>query len=384
MKKIVICTTVAITLDKLLKGQPKYLSSKYDVCIVSSDKDLLAKVASREGVNYKYINMHRDISLLSDVISLIKLTIFFINYKPDIVHSYTPKAGLLCALAGFITRVPVRIHTFTGLIFPSLNGIKHHIVKSMDKLICKMNTHLIPEGIGVRSQLISSGVVTSERICFPIGNGNINGIDVNYFDRSCISHSQLLDFNDKCGIPSSGMKFVFLGRLHKDKGIHELISAFELLQAENDDVQLIIAGWDELDEYSNIREIIHCSKSIFYIGAIDDVRLLLMDADALVLPSYREGFPNVLMQAGAMGVPVIASNITGCNEIIIDHVNGLLCEAHDAVSLFSKLSLLVNTPGLRSRLSNASRGLISERYEQNRFWCLLVKFYDEVQDEKNL
>lgn len=310
--KVIRISTVPLSLHLLLQGQLKMLAETYEVLAVSSSGEELHKVAEREGVRTCAIPMERHIAPLKDLIALIRLIILFRKEKPQIVHSLTPKAGLLAMMAARICRVPIRIHTFTGLVFPSTTGWKQQLLIATDKLTCACATYLNPEGKGVRRDLERFHITS--RALHLIGNGNINGIDLAYFDRTPeVMRQAEIYRRNPC------FTFCFVGRLVRDKGINELVSAFVRLQQEFTNCRLCLVGdfEAELDPVTpETAEHIHKHPAIKFMGWQEDIRPFLAAADAFVFPSYREGFPNVILQAGAMGLPCIVTNINGCNEII--------------------------------------------------------------------
>ncbi|CDU01204.1 glycosyltransferase family 4 protein [Vibrio coralliirubri] len=328
-KKLLIVTTVPETLSSILKGQPKKLSKNFEVSIVSSGSPLLSSVQRYEGVNCHSVNMKRGISPFMDLLSLIKMFFTIYKIKPDIVHSYTPKAGLIAMLASFINRTPVRIHTFTGLIFPTENGIKKRILIYIDRLICNCATNIVPEGLGVKNDLLSFRITTKQLEL--IGNGNVAGVDTCYFSMNKVEEKSLL-LRKKLNIPNSAFVFCFVGRFTPDKGFDELLEAFSQLPNR---AHLLLVG--ALDERLPLGEntLMHLSNHprIFQTGWLDDIRPALGLSDILVLPSYREGFPNAPLQAGSMQLPCIVSNVNGCNEIIQDGVNGWLVDAKSSSRL---------------------------------------------------
>lgn len=335
---------------------------------------MLEKVKVQENVKVVEVPMNRGISPFKDVISILRMWQVLRRLKPDIVHSYTPKAGMVAMLAGLAAGVRVRIHTFTGLVFPTSVGLKRKMLVVVDRLICFAATKVIPEGEGVAADLREYGI-TSKPLKV-IGNGNIAGVDTCFFQP------------DRCLHPENEMKasftFCFVGRLNRDKGIQELVSAFTSLEGEP--TLLLVGG---LDATAPVDEItlkhIQSHPRIQATGFLEDIRPALNACDVLVLPSYREGFPNVVLQAGAMGKPVIASDISGCNEVIEDGFNGWLVAPHDALALAERMAQVMTLSTHERRLlgSNA-RTRIVERYEQAAYRKKLLEFYEEVAIEAGL
>lgn len=371
--KVIRISTVPLSLHLLLQGQLKMLAETYEVLAVSSSGEELHKVAEREGVRTCAIPMERHIAPLKDLIALIRLIILFRKEKPQIVHSLTPKAGLLAMMAARICRVPIRIHTFTGLVFPSTTGWKQQLLIATDKLTCACATYLNPEGKGVRRDLERFHITS--RALHLIGNGNINGIDLAYFDRTPeVMRQAEIYRRNPC------FTFCFVGRLVRDKGINELVSAFVRLQQEFTNCRLCLVGdfEAELDPVTpETAEHIHKHPAIKFMGWQEDIRPFLAAADAFVFPSYREGFPNVILQAGAMGLPCIVTNINGCNEIIENGKNGIIIPPHDSEYLYRTMCGFLSSPRLVEQLTSAARPQIVQKYDRRTLWEALRKVYQE-------
>lgn len=375
--KLIRTSTVPVSLDFLLKGQLRYLQQYFEVVAVSGPGANLDNVAEREGVATRAISMHRSIHLTGDLVSFWKLYRLFKREKPAIIHSITPKAGLLSMIAGKLARVPVRIHTFTGLIFPSRTGLMYHLLKNMDRLTCAFATKIIPEGEGVKRDLIEHRV--TRKPLQVIGNGNVNGIDSTYFSPDAVSLEMREETKHKLGIANSDFVFIFIGRLVKDKGINELVQAFLVVNRQHANAKLLLVGnyEQELDPLApETLQQINSHPAIISTGFQSDVRPYLAVAHALAFPSYREGFPNVPMQAGAMGLPAIVTNINGCNEIVTDGLNGIIIPPKNTEALESAMIRLVQDRALAQQLASNARESIVSRFEQQRVWELIKAEYD--------
>lgn len=376
--KLIRTSTIPLSLDLLLKGQLAYLQQHFEVVAVSGPGEHLTNVAQREGVATWAISMHRSIHPLADLVSLWKLYRLFKRERPAIVHSITPKAGLLSMVAGYLAGVPVRIHTFTGLIFPSKTGLLQKILILMDRLLCACATRIYPEGEGVKRDLIRYGV-TSKPLEV-IGNGNVNGIDGTYFSSASLGEGALEEIRKSCGISPSDYVFVFVGRLIKDKGINELVVAFEQVHRQHPNTKLLLVGNEEpeLDPLKpETIATIRTHSNVIAAGYQNDVRPWLAVSQALVFPSYREGFPNVVMQAGAMGLPAIVTDINGCNEIITDGHNGIIIPPKHEEALREAMLRLVQEPALGQQLASQARHSIVSRFEQQTVWELIKEEYDK-------
>lgn len=373
-KKLIRVSTVPLSLHLLLQGQLKMLSEEYEVVAVSSPGEELEKVAEREGVRTVVVPMERRISPFKDLVSLFRLITLFRKEKPDIVHSLTPKAGLLSMLAAWIVRVPVRIHTFTGLVFPTATGWKQKLLMATDRLTCRCATYINPEGEGVKKDLENYHI--TGRPLHIIGNGNINGIDLAHYDRTPEVMAEVGKYReDDC------FTFCFVGRLVRDKGMNELVSAFTDLHGEFPNARLWLVGSFEqqLDPVTPQTEhhILH-HPAIRFMGWQEDVRPFLAGADAFVFPSYREGFPNVVLQAGAMGLPCIVTNINGCNEIIEDGRNGIIIPPHDREQLYLAMRTLIVSPPKTRKLASEARMQVARKYDREKLWEALRSVYGNL------
>lgn len=379
MKKLFRVATVAGSLG-FLKGQLRFLSSYYEVIAVASGPERLKQVEIEEGVRTVNISMERKISLWRDCKSLFRLVHLFRKEKPLIVHSITPKAGLLSMIAAKIARVPIRIHTFTGLLFPTSTGLKRRILMATDRITCWCATKIIPEGEGVKRDLMNCRI--TKKTLSVVANGNVNGIDLSYFNPTLFSEEFCRTRRSKIELEEHDFVFVFVGRLVGDKGINELINAF--CKINRTDTKLLLVGSyeEELDplQEGTIEEIKN-NPNIIEVGWQNDVRPYLMISDVMVFPSYREGFPNVVMQAGAMGLPSIVTDINGCNEIIVEGKNGLIIPPRDENALREAMLTMIKDATLREVMAFQARPMITSRYEQNVVWNALLEEYRLLEDK---
>ena len=372
-KKIMRSSTVATSLETFCKGLLKELSEKYEVVAVSSPDDTLDLVGRREGVKTIGVPMERHIAPLSDLKSLWRMIGVMRRERPWMVHSMTPKAGLMSMIAGWLTGVPVRVHTYTGLVFPTATGITQKILILTDRILCRCATHIIPEGQGVKRDLERYRI--TRKPMRVLANGNVRGIDMDHYDRT----PEVMAEARKIADPDK-LTYVFVGRIVGDKGVNELVEAFTRLNAECPDTRLILVGRQEadLDPVSpSTIEAIASNKAIMAVGEQQDVRPWLAASDIGVLSSYREGFPNSVIESGAMGLPSIVTDINGANEIIIPGENGLIVPPRDAEALYRAMKLLHDDKPMRDRLASRARDL-SRRYDQTIVRQALYDFYDTL------
>lgn len=372
--KIIRISTVPGSLYTFVRQQLVELKKEYDVVAVSSPGPKLKLLGEECGIRVVEVPMERHISILSDIKSLYQLIVVFIKERPDAIHSMTPKAGLLSMLAGKITGVSVRMHTFTGLVFPTSYGLKRKILMLTDKITCACATYINPEGFGVKKDLERFNI--TKKPLYVIANGNVRGVDMKWYSRT-----EQVELKAKDLRVEDKVTFCYIGRIVKDKGINELVWAFSQLNKEYSNTRLILIGVleDKLDPikpeiYSEIMN----NKSINYVGPQNDVRPWLAASDIYVFPSYREGMPNSLLEAGAMGLPSIVTNINGNNEIIVDGKNGEIIPARNQDALYNKMREWVNNKEKVSRMAGNARRMIGERYSQDIVLAETIKVYHEL------
>ena len=378
-KKIIRTATVPLSLDLFCRGLLRDLSSRYEIIALSSPQPELDSIRKRDKVRTISVPMARKIAPFSDLKSLFELIRVFRKERPDMVHSITPKAGLLSMMAAKWTRVPVRIHTFTGLIFPYEKGWKRRLLMTTDRLTASCATHVIPEGVGIRDDLIRFRI--TRKPLRVLGNGNVRGIDLSHYVRTEKLSRRAADLRNIYNIPDDGFAFVFVGRLDRDKGIDELVQAFRKLDKEYPNVHLFLVGAEEPEGKSILDETKEIIAQDDHIHLSDgwqaDVRPWYAAADALVHPSRREGFPNVVIEAGAMGLASIVTDINGSREIVKDGLNGTIVPAQDPEALYGAMKDFLEHPEKVQEMAAAARDL-SKRYEQKYVRQCLDVFYREV------
>lgn len=375
--KIIRTSTVPGSLNTFCKGLLRELQEQdgYEVVAVSSPAPVLDEIAEREGVRTVAVPMERHIAPLKDLKSLFGLIRVFRREKPTMVHSMTPKAGLLSMIAAWACRVPVRVHTFTGLVFPTATGLSQKILILTDRITCACATHIVPEGEGVKNDLINYRI--TKKPLKVLGQGNVRGIDLTYYN------PELREVQaEGAKIRTEGLfTFIFVGRLVRDKGINELVRAFSQLNTQYPHTRLLLVGPYEEDldplEPETVAAIDN-NKAIVAVGSQKDVRPWLAASDAFVFPSYREGFPNVVIEAGAMGLPSIVTDINGSREIIIDGDNGIIIPPRRSETLRQAMEIFLTDKDMAQKLSRNARPLIASRYEQSYVRRCLKEYYREI------
>lgn len=381
MPKLLRITTVPLSLKVLLRGQMRFMQEHgFEVIMVSADGPELNDVKAYEQCRHEIVPMTRKITPFRDLLALIRLTLLIRRIKPDIVHSHTPKAGLLAMTAARFAGVKVRIHTIAGLRFMTVKGFTRKVLVSMEKLTAASATHVWPNSYSLL-EYVRENKLVPERKLRVIGKGSSNGIDLSRYSPQVPPPEKVKATKEKIGYQDDLIYFLSVGRIVHDKGIDELVSAFVRCYEANDKVRLIMVGSfeDELDPVSDkARNLLQNHPGIIMAGWSDAVEYYMLFAYALLHPSHREGFPNVVLQAGAMGCPVICSRIEGNVDIVEDGVTGMLFEKGDEDQLYERLCIAVKSPEKIQGYAGNLRRKIETWFDQRIVFGLLKEAYTEL------
>lgn len=380
-RTILRITTLPIALKILLEGQMKFMSEHgFKIIMVSSDGKERDDLIRDENCQHVIVNMTRKITPFQDIESLFKLVKVIRKYKPDIVHTHTPKAGFLGMIAAMICRTKVRIHTVAGLPLMSESGMKYRLLKVIERITYASATSVWPNSTSI-SNFIQKVQLTSKKKLTVINNGSSNGIDLKRFNPENLDLVKLREIKDSVGYSSEFTYLLYAGRLVSDKGISELVTTFKNLQMEHPTLRLMLIGpyENDLDPLpSNVLHEIENNQSILLVNWTDRMEYYMEVADFFVFPSHREGFPNVLLQAGAMSLPIICSNIPGNNDLIENEKSGFLFERKNEKSLAASISRAINNRVVAAEYARSLKKKITEEFDRTSVQQAILEEYQRL------
>ena len=386
MKKLIRITTVPLSLEKLLENQGRYFKTHYNITFVSSNANQLKEVADDQGVRHFPLEMTRKITPLQDLRCLIRLYYFLRKEKPLIVHTHTPKAGIVGMLAARLAGVPIRLHTIAGLPLMETSGLKRLLLMTVERLTYRCATKVYPNAQGLFNFVVEKRLAPKEKLKL-IGKGSSNGIDTKYFSKKQITESQIKTLRKSLDLNTNDFIYCFVGRLVGDKGINELVSAFHAVHEKLPSSKLLLVGPFESDLdplQPAMQKIIHTHPNIITTGFQVDIRPYLALSDVFVFPSYREGFPNVVLQAVAMEVPCIVSNINGCNEIIQEEESGAIVPPKQVQPLIEKMKNFFHQKEHRKIYAKKAKQFVQTHFEREQFWNYLLEEYKQQEQHVSI
>ena len=374
MKKIVVVASTPMAVRFFLINHIMLLSENYEITIASNFKqnegylDILPYC-----VKLHHIDIQRNINLLADLKSLIQILLLFYKENYDLSYSISPKGGLLNAIASLLMHIPYRIHTFTGQIWYTKHGFKRYLLFLIDKIISLFSTTILVDSQSQLEFLISKKVVTKNK-SLVLADGSISGVDLTRF-KSSAKIGQAI--RKELGTKKSAIVFLFVGRLTNDKGLSELISAFSLLSVTSAGLELWIVGPDEDKIISSLDErITNSGGNIHIISYTNTPENYMKSADILCLPSYREGFGSVIIEAAACGIPAIGTNIYGIKDAIVDGQTGILVPVRNKEKLKIAMETLSANIQLRKSMGDAARKRAQNKFSQERLTKDFTKLID--------
>jgi glycosyltransferase involved in cell wall biosynthesis len=312
------------------------------------------------------VPIHRDIAPLADARALMALVRTLRRIRPHVIHCQTPKAGLLGVIAGKLTGVPVRIYHVRGLRYQGEQGLRRFVLVAAERMACRLATRVQSHGPSLSSE------ITRDRLCAPdklvlVEQGS-NGVDLDRFSEDTVSAIDGARLRQSLKLAPTAPVVLFVGRLHRDKGVPDLLEAWELVRARAPAARLVLLGSDELDTVGRQRLAEARNRDVVIAGEHFDPRPFYALADIVVLPTYREGMPNVLLEAAAMNRAVVATRTTGCVDIVSDGETGVLVEPRDPVALAQALLNYLHDPNLRQAHARNARAFVAARFSQRALW----------------
>lgn len=372
-KSICFVTAIAGSATSFLKDHMGALQKEYIIYYVCNEPDESRIDVAHDG--YHCVNIQRGICIGRDLKAVWQLYRYFRKMKFDAVHSVTPKAGLVTALAGFMARVPNRTHIFTGQVWANKTGVMRWLLKAMDKIITMLDNHLLVDGEGQRQYLIKESVL-KEYNSKVLGKGSICGVNL---ERFALSDEVRREKRREIELLPNQVVYVFMGRLNHDKGLYELLPAFDKLVKECPNAFLLLFGSDEENVASHFCEYTHLQPNNFrYYGRTSEPQKMLQAGDVFVLPTYREGFGSSVIEAAALGLPTICSDAYGVMDAMVDEETGLRCHVGDVESLYQCMKRLYDDKELREQMGKAGRERVIRDFDGKVVTQKWVEFYHQM------
>jgi glycosyltransferase involved in cell wall biosynthesis len=384
-KHIVVAVTDSVS-TTFLRGQLSFMKSKgLIVTLITSPGDLASDVVADEGVDFQPCSMAREIAPKQDLLSLWRLCRVLRKLKPAVVNAGTPKAGLLLTVAAWFCRVPCRIYTLHGLRLETASGAKHLVLRCAEWITCRLSHRIICVSPSLRERVLALGLASPEK-AIVLRKGSCNGLDAEYFKPtySLTQHAHLI--RQKHCIAIDAMVLGFIGRIVRDKGIAELLGAWRRLRDHWPNMHLLLIGPTESGDAvpPEVEQEIREDPRIHLIGQVNDTRPYYAAMDVLVLPTYREGLPYVLLEASSMELPIVATRVTGCVDAVADGQTGTLVPARDADALANAIEKYLASPALRQEHGKAGRQRILQDFRQEVIWEAQYEEYLRLLQEKKV
>ena len=379
-------TTVPESLG-FLTGQAGYMRARgIETIGLSSPGTLLTHFAQNEQVPVYAVQMPRRITPLRDLVTIFKVCRVIRRVNPNVVHGYTPKGGLLGMISARLMQVPVPIYHVLGLPFMTATGLKRQILRWTEQIACRLALQVFCVSHSVRDILITEGLCPADKVKV-LANGSINGVDSSKrFNPARLEPAARQATRARYQIPDSAIVIGFLGRIVRDKGLIELTQAWQMLKSQWTDLHLLIVGQFEPHDPlpAAVEEIMRSDPAIHLTGYVDEIVDLYQAMDLLVLPTYREGFPVVPLEAAAMRLPVIATQIPGCSEAVADGVTGRLVPPYDALALAEATQTYLNDPELRVRHGQNGRERVIQNFRPELIWEATYQEYLRLLQSKGI
>lgn len=371
--KVVRVVTASYVVPWHLNNSLRRMTADFDVCVVGQDVSSNQRVYP--DVTFVDININRKTSIILDGLALIKLCRFFLSYKPDVIHSIMPKAGLLTALAGFICRVPIRIHTFTGQTWVARTGVSRHFYYLIDRLINTLNTHCLTDSPSQSAFLFEHKISKAGKALPVLSKGSLSGVDIERFDLLALA-DDAEKLRNKLGLVQENFIFSFIARKTREKGAIDALHAFALVSASFKEARLLFVGPDEDGEIEQLRKINpELFTNVIDVGHVSNHEVYLAITDVLCLPSYREGFGSIVIDAAAMSVPTIGSRIPGLTDSVSDQQTGALFPAGNIEELVKLMLRFIDNQETRQRMGASAKARVDDFFTADRLYSALREFY---------
>ena len=353
----------------------QHLEALTDTCCVTAVCNSNSKLELPEGVDFRCAPIERHIAPFRDLWALWQLAKIFHELRPDLVHSITPKAGLLAMLSAYVFRVPNRIHVFTGQVWVTKHGITRWLLKTLDCLTARLSTQLLADSESQRQFLINEGIAAADRIMV-LGNGSICGVDVTRFKPDTNARAKIRQIHQ---IPDDAVLILFVGRITRDKGVIDLANGFSLLSNEFPSLYIMFVGPDEEGLRPELdARLSSCLDRVRHVGMTNSPENHMAAADIFCLPSYREGFGSVVIEAGACGLPTLASRIYGITDAVEEGATGILHDAGDVEGIASGLRTLALDANLREKMGMAARNRAETLFSTQKVVSAQMSFYKNI------
>ena len=365
-KKIAIVSTEAITINAFMLGHIKKLSHHYNLLIFCNNAESLKRLLPKS-VSLTNINFRRKPDLINDTVTFLLLLYYLIKNKPDLTISLSPKAGLLTALSSFLARIPYRIHWFTGQIWIKKISIFNFIYKTLDKLIHYLSHHVLVDSHSQKKFLLSNRVISNEKSTV-LHLGSVGGVNTKRFKYKKIYRKLL---RKKLQIPQNDFIFLYLGRINREKGIIELIEAFNKIEKNKKNIFLVLVGPIENDSFIDL---IKKNKKVIYINKTSVPEKWYSIADIFCLPSHREGFGSVIIEAGSCNLPSLGSNIYGITDAIVNNKTGFFHKVGNIKDIQKKMLFAFKNKKLLKKYGKYARKRVKKNFEEKLISEKFLKF----------
>lgn len=350
------------------------LSKDYDVTLIVNTRDMAVMGQQTLPVRVIHLEVERKIAFKSDLAALLQLFKILKRERFDLVHSISPKTGLLAMVAGFMARVPIRLHTFQGEVWATRRGFWRVLLKNLDRVVATLATHLLVVSRSEQSFLIENRIIPKGKSTV-LASGSISGVDAARFKPDPRARAEV---RRELNIKEDAIVFLYLGRLTVDKGVLDLAAAFARILEVQPDVHLVLVGPDEEGVQQEINRLHPACRHMHFCGYAHEPERYLAASDVLCLPSYREGFGMVIIEAAAAGIPAIGSRIYGITDAIVENETGLLFEAGNPAELSGKMALLAGDSALRKAMGERAMRRAHLEFLRERVLSATLDYYHHL------